>query len=131
MEHPEPPTLALALQQLRATRGMTQEDLAERSRVSIRTISDIERGVSRLNQEYRTVIVLHHYLGLPLPDAAAAMGIPVGTAKSRLHRATQALLAIPAPDFETAWVWARFLLVFDGIFLVVALWVYEPLVAVD
>ncbi len=31
-------------------------------------------------------MVLHYYLGMPLPEAAAAIGIPVGTAKSRLHR---------------------------------------------
>jgi predicted ATPase/transcriptional regulator with XRE-family HTH domain len=43
----EPPSLALALQQLRTARGLTQEELAERSSVSIRTISDIERGISR------------------------------------------------------------------------------------
>ena len=33
------------------------------------------------------VIVLHHYLDLPLPDGRSALGIPLGTAKSRLHRA--------------------------------------------
>lgn len=53
----------------------------------------IERGVRRLDPEHRVVIVLHYFLDLPLPDAAAAMGIPLGTAKSRLHRATQALRA--------------------------------------
>jgi RNA polymerase sigma-70 factor (ECF subfamily) len=53
----------------------------------------VERGIRRLDPEHRAVIVLHYYLGLPLPDAAAAIGIPVGTAKSRLHRATQALRA--------------------------------------
>ena len=53
----------------------------------------IERGVRHLDPDQRTVIVLHYYLGLPLPDAASAMGIPLGTAKSRLHRATQALRA--------------------------------------
>jgi RNA polymerase sigma-70 factor, ECF subfamily len=53
----------------------------------------LENGLRRLEPEHRTVIVLHYYLGLPLPDAAAAMGIPLGTAKSRLHRATQALRA--------------------------------------
>ena len=31
-------------------------------------------------------MVLHFYLGLPLTEAAAALDIPVGTAKSRLHR---------------------------------------------
>ena len=58
----------------------------------------IERGVRRLDPDHRTLIVLHHYLGLPLPDAAAAMGIPLGTAKSRLHRATQALRAALESD---------------------------------
>jgi RNA polymerase sigma-70 factor (ECF subfamily) len=53
----------------------------------------IERGVRRLDPDQRVVIVLHYFLDLPLPDAAAAMGIPLGTAKSRLHRATQALRA--------------------------------------
>ena len=54
---------------------------------------ELEHGLRRLEPEHRTVLVLHYYLGLPLPDAAAAMGIPLGTAKSRLHRATQALRA--------------------------------------
>ena len=33
------------------------------------------------------MIVLHHYLDLPLPAVAATLGIPLGTAKSRLHYA--------------------------------------------
>ena len=61
----------------------------------------IERGVRHLDPEHRTVIVLHYYLGLPLPDAAAAMGIPLGTAKSRLYRATQALRAALDADSRT------------------------------
>jgi RNA polymerase sigma-70 factor (ECF subfamily) len=47
----------------------------------------IERGFLRLEPEMRAVIVLHHYLDLTLPDVAVALGIPLGTAKSRLHRA--------------------------------------------
>jgi RNA polymerase sigma-70 factor (ECF subfamily) len=47
----------------------------------------LARGFVRLEPEIRAVIVLHHYLDLSLPDVAAALGIPVGTAKSRLHRA--------------------------------------------
>ncbi|MFN8624061.1 MAG: RNA polymerase sigma factor [Chloroflexota bacterium] len=62
----------------------------------------IERGIRRLEPEHRVVLVLHHYLGLPLPDAAAAMGIPLGTAKSRLHRATQALRAALEADQRPA-----------------------------
>jgi RNA polymerase sigma-70 factor, ECF subfamily len=41
----------------------------------------------------RAVVVLHYYLDLTLPETAAALGIPVGTAKSRLHHATRALRA--------------------------------------
>jgi RNA polymerase sigma-70 factor (ECF subfamily) len=51
----------------------------------------IERGFRRLEPEQRAIIVLHYYLGYPLPDAAETLGIPVGTAKSRLHRAIQVL----------------------------------------
>jgi RNA polymerase sigma-70 factor (ECF subfamily) len=47
----------------------------------------LERGFLRLEPEMRAVIVLHHYLDLPLPTVAATLGIPLGTAKSRLHRA--------------------------------------------
>ena len=47
----------------------------------------IERGFLRLEPEMRAVIVLHHYPDLPLPLVADSLGIPLGTAKSRLHRA--------------------------------------------
>ncbi len=40
-------SFAVALKQLRAAREMTQEELAARSGVSIRSISDLERGISR------------------------------------------------------------------------------------
>jgi len=63
----------------------------------------LERGLARLSREQRTVVVLVYYLDLPLADAAAAMGVPVGTAKSRLNRATQALrAAIDADNREPA-----------------------------
>src|SRR5918997_5979516 len=48
---------------------------------------EIERGFSRLDAHHRAVVVLHHYLDLPLPEVASALGIPLGTAKSRLHSA--------------------------------------------
>ena len=47
----------------------------------------IERGFLRLAPELRAIIVLHHFLDLPLPAVAASLGIPEGTAKSRPHRA--------------------------------------------
>jgi RNA polymerase sigma-70 factor (ECF subfamily) len=51
----------------------------------------IERGFRWLDPDQRAVVVLHYYLGYPLPEAAEVLGVPVGTAKSRLHRAIQAL----------------------------------------
>jgi predicted ATPase/DNA-binding XRE family transcriptional regulator len=42
-----PATFALALKQVRQAHGMTQEALAAQSGVSVRSISDLERGISR------------------------------------------------------------------------------------
>ena len=52
---------------------------------------EIERGFRRLAPEQRAVIVLHYYLGHPLPEVAELMNVPLGTAKSRLHRAIRSL----------------------------------------
>jgi len=53
----------------------------------------LERAFRRLTVEQRAILVFHHYLGLPTPEVAARIGLPVGTAKSRLHHATRALRA--------------------------------------
>jgi RNA polymerase sigma-70 factor (ECF subfamily) len=54
---------------------------------------ELERGFRHLSLEQRSVVVLHFYVGLPLAEVADVLGIPEGTAKSRLHRATQTLRA--------------------------------------
>jgi len=54
---------------------------------------EIERGLRRLTVEQRSVLVLTYYLDLPLGEAATTLGIPIGTMKSRLHRALGALRA--------------------------------------
>jgi RNA polymerase sigma-70 factor (ECF subfamily) len=51
----------------------------------------LRRQLQRLPIDQRTVVVLHFYLDLPLSDAAQILGVPVGTAKSRLHRALEAM----------------------------------------
>ena len=60
---------------------------------------ELERGFRRLSLEHRTVVVLHHYLDLPLERVAEIVGIPTGTAHSRLHHAMRALRA--ALDADT------------------------------
>jgi DNA-directed RNA polymerase specialized sigma24 family protein len=37
------------------------------------------------------VLVLTHYVGLPAPEVATILGIPVGTVYSRLHHGTRAM----------------------------------------
>jgi RNA polymerase sigma-70 factor, ECF subfamily len=51
----------------------------------------LERAFARLSIDHRAVVVLHHYMDLTIEDTAAALGISPGTAKSRLHRATEKL----------------------------------------
>ena len=53
----------------------------------------LERAFRRLSLDHRTVVVLHHYLDLPLDQVAETLGIPVGTAASRLHYAVRGLRA--------------------------------------
>jgi RNA polymerase sigma-70 factor (ECF subfamily) len=59
---------------------------------------ELERGFRRLSPDQRAVLVLHHYLGYPLTEIAATLGIPVGTARSRLHYATRQLRAAIEAD---------------------------------
>jgi len=47
----------------------------------------LDRGLRALEPSWRAIVVLHYFLGMPLPEVASALGIPLGTAKSRLHRA--------------------------------------------
>ena len=61
----------------------------------------LERGFRRLSPEHRAVIVLHHYVGLSLTDAADTLGIPLGTMQSRLSRATQVMRAALEADDRT------------------------------
>jgi RNA polymerase sigma-70 factor (ECF subfamily) len=61
----------------------------------------LERGLRRLSDVHRTILALHFYLGLSPGEVADALEIPVGTAKSRLHYAIEALRAAIAADERT------------------------------
>ncbi len=71
---------------------------------TIATRDELERAFARIPIEQRAVFVLHHYLGLPLVEIAELLGIPAGTARSRLHYATQglrvALVGEPEPTLR-------------------------------
>ncbi len=61
---------------------------------------ELERAFRRIPIEQRAVFVLHHYLGLPLVEIAEMLEIPAGTARSRLHYATQGLRAAVVDDAQ-------------------------------
>jgi RNA polymerase sigma-70 factor (ECF subfamily) len=62
----------------------------------------LERGFRRLSIEHRAVVVLHHYLDLPLESVAETLGIPLGTARSRLLHAMRGLRAALDADARPA-----------------------------
>jgi RNA polymerase sigma-70 factor (ECF subfamily) len=56
-----------------------------------RSYADLEAAIATLPEAHRRVIVLHHLHEVPLEDIAAEEGLPLGTVKSRLHRARNRL----------------------------------------
>lgn len=60
------------------------------------------RALHALSVEHRTVVVLHHYVGLPLGEIAEILGVPYGTVGSRLHHAMRALRASVSAGERTA-----------------------------
>ncbi len=60
----------------------------------------LERGFRRLSIEHRAVVVLHHYLDLPIEVVAETLGVPPGTVRSRLHHAMRGLRAAIDADLR-------------------------------
>jgi RNA polymerase sigma-70 factor, ECF subfamily len=65
----------------------------------------LDAALRRLDPQHRAVVVMHYFLGMSLPEVAASLRIPYGTAKSRLHYSLTAMrvtvldepAATPAP----------------------------------
>ena len=51
----------------------------------------LDAALRGLDPGHRAVVALHYLLGMPLPEVAVSLGIPYGTAKSRLHYALAAM----------------------------------------
>jgi len=66
--------------------------------ISLADRDQLERGFRRLPPEQRAILVLHHYLGLAPSEIASTLGIPPGTARSRLHNAHRAMRAALEAD---------------------------------
>lgn len=68
----------------------------EMTAVAGSSIADAETlglALRRLPIDQRTILALHHLEGRPISELADILDIPVGTVKSRLHAARQALQA--------------------------------------
>jgi RNA polymerase sigma-70 factor (ECF subfamily) len=59
---------------------------------------ELDRAFRRLTVEQRAVVVLFHYLDLPMAEVAERVGVPIGTVKSRLYHATRAMRASMEAD---------------------------------
>jgi len=66
--------------------------------LSVADRDQLERGFLRLPPEQRAILVLRHYAGLEPAEIADALGIPAGTARSRLHHAHRAMRAALEAD---------------------------------
>jgi len=58
----------------------------------------LERGFRRLSVDHRAVVVLFHYLDLPLEEIGRVLNVPTGTVRSRLHYAMLGLRAALEAD---------------------------------
>ena len=63
---------------------------------------EVGRGLARLSPRERSVLVLRYFLELSVPEIADALRVPVGTAKSRLHNAQEAIRAAIEADSRYA-----------------------------
>ena len=62
----------------------------------------VDQVLRRLDDNGRAIVVLHYYLGMPLSDVASTLGIPIGTVKTRLHRALGEMRLAVVPEASLA-----------------------------
>ena len=99
-----------AIDQVRSERRPTRGDHEPEVDVAVPPASlertwevfEVRRAVEQLPPDEREIVRLGHMVGLTHPEIAQRLGIPVGTVKSRSHRAhrrlSQALAHLTAKD---------------------------------
>src|SRR5205823_3665460 len=73
-------------------------DHADRATAAV----DVQRALSKVPMEFRAVMIMHDVQGLPYEEVAEALGVPLGTVKSRLHRGRLVLARLLAGEPEAA-----------------------------
>ena len=76
----------------------SDESAADEGLGSVFDRDQLERGFRRLSIDHRAVVVMRHYLGMAPDEIAEALGVPVGTVRSRLHHAMRGLRAALEAD---------------------------------
>ncbi len=66
--------------------------------LSVGDRDQLERGFRRLDPQQRAILVLRHFAGFEPLEIAEILGIPAGTARSRLHHAHRAMRAALEAD---------------------------------
>jgi RNA polymerase sigma-70 factor, ECF subfamily len=87
---------------LRAAVSVLRVETAPDHADDVAVREQLTRGFQRLTLDHRKVLVLRLYLGLSLDETAATLGIPAGTAKSRLHYAVEAMRVALEADARPA-----------------------------
>jgi RNA polymerase sigma-70 factor (ECF subfamily) len=62
----------------------------------------VQQGLNTLQEEEALIILLHDFQGLSYEEIARILKVPVGTVKSRLHRARLALKIKLAPYYDSS-----------------------------
>jgi RNA polymerase sigma factor (sigma-70 family) len=69
----------------------TPDPAAEHALSGVAGSDALQRAINRLTVDQRSILALHHLEERPVAEIAATLGVPVGTAKWRLHDARRAL----------------------------------------
>lgn len=78
--------------------GLAGELDPEADKARYDKLRSLDRALKQLSDEHRVVVLLHDTEGYKLTEIQSIMGTPVGTLKSRLHRARARLREILEAD---------------------------------
>jgi RNA polymerase sigma-70 factor (ECF subfamily) len=80
--------------------SLRTEDTPERMLVSKQVAEAVNRAIERLPEDLRTAIVLRELEGLSYEEIAESMNCPIGTVRSRIFRAREAVAEELRPVLE-------------------------------
>jgi RNA polymerase sigma-70 factor (ECF subfamily) len=82
--------------------SLRTEDTPDRMLLSKQVAEAVNRAIERLPEDLRTAIVLRELEGLSYDEIAASMNCPIGTVRSRIFRAREAVAEELRPILETS-----------------------------